>query len=235
MNNECGKLLSRLKSGKPALVVSLPRNDMELAKAAVAGGAEGLKVHINAYHHASGRYFGSLDEEAEFLDQVVGLGLPVGIVPGDDQRMASADEMKRLDEMGVDFFDAYVEHMPAWMLAWGGKMSVMVALGPKQMSGGFDLAGVAGLAEMIEASIVQADEYGRPLNAADIAAYSSIVDRWPQLPVMVPTQRRILPEEVGILAQVGVRAILIGVIVTGEEAAGIEQVTLRFRQALDRL
>ncbi len=229
------QLGKRLTTGRPALLVSLPRNDMELARAAVAGGAEGLKVHINLHHHASGTHFGSLTEEEAFLEQVVALGLPVGIVPGDDKQMALPEDMERLDQIGIDFFDAYLDDMPAWMLALTGEMSVMVAFGPRQAAAGFDLAGVAQMVQMIEASIIEHEGYGQPLNAADIAAYSSIIRRWPELPVMVPTQRRILPEEVGLLAEIGVRMVLIGAIVTGKDAGGIEQTTARFRAALDRL
>ena len=45
------------------LLVSLPRNDIELARAALEAGADGLKVHIGLHHHASGLVTGPLDEE----------------------------------------------------------------------------------------------------------------------------------------------------------------------------
>ena len=38
---------------KFTLVVSLPSNDLELAKAALEGGADAVKVHCNVWHRAS--------------------------------------------------------------------------------------------------------------------------------------------------------------------------------------
>jgi hypothetical protein len=52
-------LYDLMKAGSFPLVVSLPRNDLDLANAAVAGGAQGIKVHLNGYHRASGVVFGS--------------------------------------------------------------------------------------------------------------------------------------------------------------------------------
>ena len=47
------------------LIASLPRNDPELARAALAGGADVLKVHLNVTHNASGVRFGSLCRSEE--------------------------------------------------------------------------------------------------------------------------------------------------------------------------
>ena len=44
------------------------------------------------------------------------LGAPVGIVPG-GEKIATPAEMRRLGEIGIDFFDLYAQDMPAWMLA----------------------------------------------------------------------------------------------------------------------
>ena len=52
-----GRLLSLLRQ-RPALAVSLPLNDIALAKAAEEAGADALKIHINVHHDASGTHFG---------------------------------------------------------------------------------------------------------------------------------------------------------------------------------
>jgi len=51
--------------------------------------------------------------------------------------------------------------------------------------------------------------------------------------VIVPSQKRIRPEEVPLLAGAGVKAVMIGTIVTGKEAEEIEEVTARFRRWID--
>ena len=45
------------------LIASLPRNDPQLAQAALDNGADVIKLHINLRHHASGTHFGALEEE----------------------------------------------------------------------------------------------------------------------------------------------------------------------------
>lgn len=52
------------------LFVSLPANDIKLAEAALASGADGLKVHINVGHRASGNRFGTLDSYADMFKDI---------------------------------------------------------------------------------------------------------------------------------------------------------------------
>jgi len=222
--------------GNFGLLVSLPRNDLELARAALGAGADGLKVHINLHHHASGLSTGSLDEEAASLEQIIALGAPVGIVPGAGDRVASPDEMRRLDRMGIDFFDLYADDMRAWMLRMSDtQMSVMVAFGAACRPWGLvESVGGDSRPDMVEASIVPHDGYGGPLTAADVSDYAEIASR-SGLPVIVPTQRAIRPGEVGVLRDAGTAGLLIGAIVTGTEADGMAQATEEFRRAIDAL
>lgn len=223
----------RLQAGQPTLLVSLSRNDPELAQAAVAGGAHGLKVHLNVHHHASGTHFGSLRQESPALEQIVSLGLPVGLVPGAGEAMASREDMQRLDEMGLDFFDAYVHDMPRWMPEMNTSMSTMIALSYRQEDSSFSLDPYAHVCDIIEASVIRPDGYGQPLCAEDLRLYQQVMACYPHLPVVVPTQRRIRPDQVPDLWDIGVGGILIGAIVTGHEAATVEAATRRFREAVD--
>jgi hypothetical protein len=85
---------------------------------------------------------------------------------------------------------------------------------------------------LIEASIMPHESYGTQLTAADISEYAEIARRAPQ-PVIVPTQKAIRPDEVGMLADAGVAGLLIGAIVTGTEVATIARTTAQFRRAID--
>ncbi len=224
-----------LKTGGLLLVVSLPRNEPELAQAAKAGGADVLKVHINVHHHASNTHFGSLAEERLALKEILDVGLPVGIVPGADEAMASRQDMLDLDQMGIDFFDAYVHQMPAWMLQMETGMSRMLALSCQQWHTDFSLGPCAARCDLIEASIIEPEGYGEPMTVADLCDYGRICRSYPEIPVFVPTQRRITPDELPMLQEMGVRGIIIGAVVTGHEATTIEQVTHEFADALHRL
>ena len=117
----------RLLKNQPGLIMSLPQNDPELAQAAMRGGADILKVHIRVVHAASGTHFGTLAEEKDNLQRIIDMFPgPVGIVTGAIDA-ATPQEMHELAEMGIDFFDMYAEHMPAWM--WTVEdMDITVAL-----------------------------------------------------------------------------------------------------------
>jgi hypothetical protein len=220
--------------GAPKLLVSLPANDLELAKAAVDGGAQGLKVHLNITHAAAGVHFGSLEEEAATIEAIVGLGLPVGVVPGDQSAMIAREELPRLADLGVDFCDVYLGAMPAWMLA-APPLGIMVALGAADLLLPERLASVGALpaVEMVEASVIAHEGYGAALSAADLCDYTTVVRGATAAgrPVIVPTQRRILPEDLPALAATGISGLLIGAIVTGKEAESIRQATARYAAA----
>lgn len=217
-----------------SLLVSLPRNDPEMAQAALDAGADGLKVHIGLEHFASGLSTGSLDQEEAALREICSLGAPVGIVPGVGEGLATREEMLRLSEIGIDFFDLYATDMPAWMLRMEDcPLSVMVAFSATCRPWGLveDVARPS-RPVMIEASIAVHESYGTPLTAADVSDYAEIAARAGQ-PVIVPTQKAIRPDEVAVLKDTGVAGILIGAIVTGAETATITEATARFREALD--
>lgn len=218
------------------LLVSLPRNDLELARAALEAGAEALKVHMGLHHYASGMVTGPLEEEAERIAAIVELGLPVGIVPGAGESLATREEMRRLAQLGLDFFDLYAEDMPAWMLRIPDcPMSVMVAFSATCSPWGLvEHVADGSRPSMIEASVMPHEVYGQPLTAADVSLYAEIAHR-SGLPVVVPTQKAVRPEEVPVLSDAGASALLIGAIVTGTECASLAAATAEFRRAVDEL
>ena len=229
-----GRTEEMLRSGF-GLLVSLPRNEAALARAALDAGADGLKVHIGLEHFASGLSTGSLDEEEDALREIVALGAPVGIVPGVGEEMADRAEMLRLAEIGIDFFDLYATDMPAWMLRISEcPLSVMVAFSESCRPWGLvEHVESESRPDLIEASIAAHEAYGTPLTAADISSYAAIAHRAEQ-PVIVPTQKSIRPDEVGTLIDAGVAGLLIGAVVTGTETDTLAAATEDFRASIDR-
>jgi len=224
-----GRLLSLLAEG-PRLIVSLPRNAPDLAQAAADGGAEALKVHLHLTHDASGTHFGSLAEERENLEGIISLGLPTGIVPGAGERLASLEEMRELAALGMDFFDLYAHDAPAWLVGFPGMTRGVAISTPAEADNIPDLEALG--FEMIEAAIIPHGGYGSPLCAADLVGYRQ-VRRATRLPIIVPTQRAIRPEEVPVLVEeIGINAIMIGAIVTGLEPDTLRAATRRFAAAL---
>lgn len=226
------QLLQQLQSEEWTLLVSLPRNDEVLARAALAGGAQGLKVHINVEHFASGTKFGSFEDEGETLERIVAAAneysVPVGIVPG-GAPFASQEEFQKLAELGIDFFDAYPSDAPGWtfeqeyldiMLAafHGATRDELVALESLGMT-------------MCEASIIHHDDYGTPLSTLDLARYKSL-SQIITTPFIVPSQKNLFPSDQRLLRKAGAAGVLIGAIVTGREADSIEAATRAFREAM---
>ena len=220
------KLLNRLNNVPWTLLVSLPRNDVELARAAIRGGAQGLKIHINVEHFASGTRFGSLEEERENIARIVEVAgdASVGIVPGGNPFVGEAD-FAELAKLGIDYFDAYPGDAPAWTLSQrhlgrmlaayhGGSTGIMLAL---------EAAGM----QMCEASIVPHEGYGAPLTALDIGLYANLTTVLDG-PVIVPSQKKIVPADVPALRAAGARGLLIGAIVTGRDADSIEAAARAF-------
>ena len=72
-----------IKRKKIALIVSLPENNWELARAAIESGVDAVKLHVNVEHRASGNHFYSTEAyRTEFHKIRSEFTGPLGIVPG---------------------------------------------------------------------------------------------------------------------------------------------------------
>jgi hypothetical protein len=87
---------------------------------------------------------------------------------------------------------------------------------------------------VFEASVMQPQSYGSRLSIKEMLTYSKICENT-CLPVLVPTQRNILPCEIKDLSACGVKAIMIGAIVTGATEESIKRAVSEFRNAIDML
>jgi hypothetical protein len=226
------QLLQQLQNEPFTLLVSLPRNDVRLAEAALRGGAQGLKVHLNVEHFASGTRFGSFDEERDNIARIVEVAsthnASVGIVPGGSS-FATEEEFARLAQIGIDFFDAYPSEAPPWTLAQK-HLDVMLAAYAGGSVGTMHALELAGM-QMCEASFMPHEEYGQALTALDIGRYRELAEAL-QSPIIVPSQKKITPGDLPALRQSGVKGLLIGAIVTGREAETIESATRSFAHTL---
>ncbi|MFA6451598.1 MAG: hypothetical protein WCX65_19155 [bacterium] len=217
---------------KMPLIASLPQNSVELAKAAAAGGADMLKIHMNVHHAASGTHFGSFAEERKNIEAIIAaVEIPVGIMPGAAET-ATFDEMRELERMGIAFFDIYTTDMPAEYLKLE-EMAPMAALAAGWKEWEPEAVEELGI-ELLEASIVPHEQYGRRLALSDLMAYSYVAELY-DCAVIVPTQKAIRPEEVAALHESGVRGLMIGKIVAGDTPSTFEAATALFAAAIKAL
>ncbi|KEQ24757.1 hypothetical protein [Paenibacillus tyrfis] len=226
------RLQNAWKRDKLQLFVSLPSNDEQLAKAAIEEGADGVKVHMNVSHRASGNSFGPLAAYRETFEHIRGMfDGPLGIVPGGSLQDIHPEEIEALPDIGFDFFSIYAFHMPIFLLRFP-KLARTFAINSE-----FDLRLIEAAGpfriDALEASVIPGEEYGSPLSFADLLKYRWLVQH-SGLPVIVPSQRKIVPDDVPSLVDCGVKALLIGAVVTGNQADEVRRAVAGFREAIDR-
>lgn len=223
------------------LVVSLPRNDIELARAAAQAGAQALKLHMNVHHSASGTTFGSFAEEAAKVREIIAaVDIPVGLMPGADPALLpTAAELSELAGAGLNFVDIYVEHMPLWFLDLPLRLVVALSsfdgfLEPPYYTTHFMWPPEKNenRIAMCEASIFPKADYGKPFTYADFRRLR-ILQEYIDAPIMVPTQKHITPDDARWLKRTGTAALMIGAVVTGLDADGIANTTRTYRAVCD--
>lgn len=223
-------ILKKLKEKKFPILVSLPKNSVELAYAAFDAGADGIKVHLNAHHRASGNTFGTFSEEKKFLSELSKIPCSRAVMIGGEV-LPSAQEMEELSKLGFECFNLYSKFAQPYLFE--SKLKPMLAVDHE-----FKDADLVKLSEMqnavVEASVVNPKDYGTALNEVDLAAYEMVVQRT-KLPVVVPSQKKVLTSDLKKLKKVGVHGLLIGVIVTGDTEESIFRATREFVEERDAL
>ena len=226
----------RISAQKFTLIVSLPSNDLDLAKAALDGGADAIKVHCNVWHRASGHSFGSYQENREFLKELICLcdDVPVGLMPGTDEAFITNEDRLELEEMGLSFTSAYQHHLPPFMME-SRKLTNVVAIDYRYTDETLEAVRESQI-QVMEASVMEGKDYGLPLEETDIRRYAEIVAKTGK-PWVIPTQKYIQPTQVKDLHQAGCKAIMIGAVVFGQDPTPEElrEAVRVYRQAVDAL
>ncbi|MFB9947876.1 hypothetical protein ACFFP0_03400 [Rhizobium puerariae] len=211
------RLTKALRGGEFPVIVSLARHDIDLAKAALGAGAFAIKVHLNAYHRATGTTFGSFGEERPFYEKLATLGAPLLVMAG-QEKVPSPPEMDALAELGFEGFNIYFSDMQPHLLE--SRLRPMPALGEKSTDE--DLRKILEIpGAMMEASVASFADYGKPLDETDIVRYGDITAK-AGIPVIAPSQKRFVPDDMPKLKEVGIAAPLLGVIVTGTTRHSME-------------
>ncbi len=224
--------VSELNRNAMTLIMSLPANDPDLAKVAWDSGADVMKVHINVTHRASKTQFHSLSQEQEHLQEILTNARGCCGFVGGDSVEAAVNDYQQAAQMGFSFISLYAHHMAPQILQFD-MLTKMVALSHDyNMEQVRCLESIGG--QVLEASIMDPATYGQLLSAHELMQYASICKNT-NLPVVVPTQRMILPQDIPSLYRCGVRSIMIGAVVTGKTADSIARSVTQFRNAIDQL
>ncbi len=221
-----------LLEGRFPLVMSLPRNDPALARAGWENGADVVKVHINVMHHASQTLFGAFEDEREAIEAMLSDAKgPMGIVLG-SECVEAEHALPMAIACGFDFLSLYGRHTAPSVLSASG-ISKMIA--PDYTWADWEVAGLQDVgADILEASVMHPDSYGQPLSARELIRYRHL-SQLSRLPIVIPTQRAIRPDEVAALRACGARGLMIGAVVTGEDAQSIGRAVSAFRASIDEM
>lgn len=223
-------LYQAITSGQFPIIISLPRHDIDLVSAALDGGAQAIKVHLNAYHRASGTTFGSFAEERPFLDKLAKLGVPMLVMAG-QETVPSIEEMDALADLGVEGFNVYMDHLQSHLLA--SRLRPMPALSASSTDADImRLAAIPGA--MIEASIMEFADYGSAVTPDDLARYAHICQQ-SSVPIIAPSQKKFTPGDMAALKAAGIAAPLLGVIVTGQTPQSMRTSVSAIRSACDEI
>jgi len=223
---------------KFVLVVSLPENEVELARSAEAGGADAIKLHLNVRHSAAGTRFGGWQEEREKIQRIAeSVKCEIGVMPGADT-LPSEEDFQEIKLLGVQFLDIFAHNATAELLRMKPQFDAFIAIAesfPKQNLEALvkSFEGTALKPRMLELAIVPKENYGSRLNAIDLMKYREIAEASP-IPVLIPSEKLIEPEDVSLLKFSNLGGIMIGVVSTGRTPQSIETVTRKFRMEIDK-
>lgn len=205
------------------------------------------------------------EEREGILAVLAAVDLPVGVVPGQGDAMADERAFEEMAAAGVDFIDAPWFALPGAALRRSlqeGRPAVMAALSHADLVATAGLvadpanAGPApnhvralpvhhvppllpsvtrlpGI-DLVEAAVAAPGEVGRPLTAATLVRYAQVCQD-SRLPVIVPSQLVFSPQDLRVLAAVGVAGVLLGPLVIGRTVSEIGRQLPRFRQVRDSL
>ena len=206
------KLLGLLKKNKMTLIVQLPNNDLEMARAAVAAGADALVVcpGVNG---------------EEILNEVK---VPVGLDLSLEDQLEDNDikENEKFDFINFHFNAiACVPRRvkPGRILTLNSEYTLDKIIGVESTG-----------AEAVDAAIVPVSHKPKELAVGDLQNYIAIAIS-SGLPVIVPTQRDIKPSEVAIMADTGAKGLLLNDVVLGDTVKSMEKALREYRTAVDDL
>lgn len=217
-------MLETLESDKLTVFVSLPRNDTNLAEAAVAAGAQGLKVHINVDHRASRTEFGTLEEERSTIEDICDFDVPVGIVPGQNLETIH-NALPLLDELPIDFVDAYAHHLPATFESHTD-YPVWASASDEYLFEEIHALNTAGI-DVVELGIQPKERYGEKVSTRDVATYIRLNDTL-EKPAIVPSQLKLTPSDMSTLSESGVNNFLLGSVVVGNTIDSVSETVASF-------
>lgn len=219
------RLQQKLREGRPLIIVELPGNSMELAQAAVEGGADSVIAQLNNEHPVTHTYTGGLElEGAQLKEMVNSIAVPLGLHLGSQSRITK-DEWFIINELGVDYVAASIISLPPYVLGMNSLNKIVylptgLPFEHYRSIGSFDSI----VAVSFEAqSQVQPDPQFR-LNALDLLNLDT-VSRLSPVPVLFRASQDIEEEDVKFIVSRGCSGLIVDPAFTGPTPEHFKMVT----------
>lgn len=221
-------LKKMLNCDEMSIIASLPENRMDLAQAAIDAGVDGLKFHINVSHRASGNEFKDVEHYFETFEEVRRkFSGPIGLVIGDKIEKVLGVNTKQLKDLGFNYYSLYAKDIGSKMLLQND-LERTVAVNDKfcfeqvRIIESFNI-------QAVELSIVRKEDYGHPLSFEDLITYKSYRDNT-KLPLIVPSQKSLVPDDMVMLQEIGINAVMLGAVTIGSTVESIFETISRFKK-----
>jgi len=198
------RLLEPARAAPPLLAI-LPHNTAEYAVAAEVAGADGIVLGIDKTESTFPGLFGSFDLQEDSISSIISTSsIPVGISIG-DSRPLTRESWERIAGKNFGFVNMYAHHMPPFVLQ-DARIEKLVSIGP-----GYMVEQIRNLSEMdgilaLEAAIVSAQGMNHIFSLLDLATLR-MISKLSVKPVLLRTQKRIEPEDVGTIIEAGLKGI----------------------------
>ncbi|MDI6730964.1 MAG: hypothetical protein QME05_00080 [Candidatus Margulisbacteria bacterium] len=220
------KLIDLINNNKLTLIVSLPENDLEMAEAAFAAGADALQLLLNM------REFNTIDQERKTIINILKIvEAPIGISIGSHKDLHKK-ELNEIEKLGFDYINIGVEHLSPDLLK-SKKLARVLSLNSR-----YTLDELIELThnsfQAVDAAIIPTADPETDLVVGDLQSYISIILS-ANLPVIIPTQRHIRPSEVSIIADTGAKGLLLTKTVLGTTAKHVADAVCKFKTAIDEM
>lgn len=224
-----GETIKGLLSNKEiSIIASLPENRIDLAQAAIDAGADALKFHINVSHRASGNEFKDVDFYIESFKEIRSKFTgPIGLVIGDNILKVLEVDTQFLKSIGFNYYSLYAKDISSKLLTQND-LEQTVALDDK-----FSVNNVRVIEsfniQAVELSIINKDDYGKPLSFEDLITYKNFRDNT-KLPIIIPSQKKITPCDLLTLKDIGVNAVMLGAVTFGTTEKSIYKTISQFKK-----
>jgi|SRR5690625_204276 len=216
-----------------SILVSLPENRIDLAKAALEAGADGLKFHINVEHRASGNNFKSFDHYKETFKKIRSLYRgPLGLVLTDDISKVNKVSLKNIEECGFTYYSLYSKDITSKLLLQDD-LEKTVAV--DNLFSSFDVSSIENFnMKAIELSIINKEDYGTPLSFEDIISYQNYRNKT-NLPIIIPSQKKLVEEDLEVLFNMKIESVMLGAVTIGTTVDSIYSTVSSFVKKVESL